>query len=80
MLKYIFIIPIRIYQRFISPFLGSNCRYEPTCSQYAVEAINEWGIFKGTWLGFKRISRCHPWGGMGHDPVPKKHSCEHHKH
>lgn len=80
MLKYIFILPIRLYQRVISPFLGSNCRYEPTCSQYAVEAINEWGIFKGTWLGIRRISRCHPWGGMGYDPVPKKQNCEHHKH
>jgi len=71
-LKYIFIFPIRIYQWTISPLLGPSCRYEPTCSHYMIEAIQQWGILKGTWLGLKRISRCHPWGGHGHDPVPKK--------
>ncbi len=63
---------VRFYQLAISPWLGSSCRYSPTCSQYMIEAVNEWGPLKGTWLGLKRIGRCHPWGGHGHDPVPKK--------
>lgn len=70
--KWIFIFPIRLYQRFISPFFGKKCRYHPTCSQYMIEAIEEWGPLKGIYLGLKRIGRCHPWGGMGYDPVPKK--------
>lgn len=61
-----------MYQWFISPLLGANCRYQPTCSHYMIEAINEWGSLKGLWLGLKRIARCHPWGGHGPDPVPKK--------
>ncbi|MBX7050432.1 MAG: membrane protein insertion efficiency factor YidD [Flavobacteriales bacterium] len=72
MLRKIFILPIRLYQYFISPWLGSNCRFQPTCSEYAIEAIREWGVLKGTWLGIRRISKCHPWGGHGHDPVPEK--------
>ncbi|MCI5108791.1 MAG: membrane protein insertion efficiency factor YidD [Candidatus Pacebacteria bacterium] len=56
----------------ISPYLGSNCRHHPTCSYYAIEAIQEWGILKGIWLGLKRISKCHPWGTHGIDLVPKK--------
>ena len=67
------IIPIRIYQVTLSPFLGQNCSHIPTCSNYAIEAINEWGIFKGSWLAAKRIIRCNPWWGThGDDPVPKK--------
>jgi putative membrane protein insertion efficiency factor len=72
MLKKIFIFPVRVYQWTLSPLLGAHCRYEPSCSQYMIDAINEWGPLKGTWLGLKRIGRCHPWGGHGHDPVPKK--------
>jgi putative membrane protein insertion efficiency factor len=71
-LKNLFILPIRIYQWTISPFLGSNCRHAPTCSAYAAEAIEEWGPIKGMWLGLKRILKCHPWGTQGFDPVPKK--------
>ena len=71
-IRFIFLIPIKLYQIILSPILGKNCRFEPTCSNYFIEAVNEWGIFKGSWLGFKRIFRCHPWGGFGHDPVPKK--------
>lgn len=70
-LKIIFILPIRFYQYAISPLLGPSCRFKPTCSHYMVGAIEEWGIFKGLWLGIKRISKCHPWGSHGHDPVPK---------
>lgn len=72
MLKKISISFIRFYQLAISPHLGQRCRYVPTCSAYTIEAIEEWGVLKGTWLGIKRISRCHPFGGHGHDPVPKK--------
>jgi len=71
-LNQIIILPVRIYQWTISPLFPSNCRYQPTCSNYMIQAVQEWGIFKGTWLGLKRISSCHPWGGEGHDPVPKK--------
>ncbi len=72
MLKKLFILPIRIYQATLSPLLGSHCRHIPTCSQYTIEAIQEWGVPKGIWLGAKRIARCHPWGTQGFDPVPKK--------
>ena len=68
--NFIFIIPIKLYQILLSPLLGQSCRYHPTCSQYAVEAIEKYGPIKGMWLGIKRIARCHPWGGSGHDPVP----------
>ena len=73
-LIYIWLLPVKIYQVAISPILGPKCRYQPTCSYYMVEAVKEWGILKGTWLGIRRIGRCHPWGGMGHDPVPKRKS------
>ncbi|MEQ9439302.1 MAG: membrane protein insertion efficiency factor YidD [Cyclobacteriaceae bacterium] len=63
---------IRFYQYAISPLLGNNCRHTPTCSQYTLEAIQEWGAIKGSWLGLKRIARCHPWGTHGYDPVPKR--------
>lgn len=72
MLKALFILPIRIYQYVVSPWLPNACRHTPTCSQYAIESIKEWGVLKGTWLGAKRISKCHPWGTSGYDPVPKK--------
>lgn len=67
-----FIILVRFYQLAISPWLGSNCRYQPTCSAYMIDALKEHGLIKGLWLGTKRIGRCHPWGGHGYDPVPKK--------
>jgi len=72
LLKKIAILPIRFYQLAISPCLGNNCRHTPTCSQYMIEAINIHGIIKGTWLGLKRLSRCHPWGTHGYDAVPGK--------
>ena len=61
---------IRIYKVAISPYLMPSCRYTPSCSAYATEAIQKYGPFKGGWLGLKRILRCHPWGGHGYDPVP----------
>ena len=63
---------VALYRYTISPFLGNNCRYQPTCSEYAIEALREHGAFRGTWLAAKRIARCHPWGGSGYDPVPGK--------
>lgn len=71
-LKKIFIGLIKFYQSAISPHLGQRCRYAPTCSAYTAQAIEEWGVWKGIWLGLKRISRCHPWGSHGYDPVPKR--------
>ena len=65
-----FIFLIRFYQTAISPFTPATCRYSPTCSQYALEALKKHGIVKGGWLAFKRILSCNPWGGKGHDPVP----------
>jgi len=67
-----FILLVRFYQLAISPWLGNNCRYQPTCSSYMIDALKEHGLLKGLWLGTKRIVRCHPWGGHGYDPVPKK--------
>jgi len=64
------ILPVKIYQLVLSPILPNSCRYTPTCSHYMVAAIQKHGPIKGLWLGIKRISRCHPWGGHGHDPVP----------
>ncbi len=65
-----FILLIKIYQLLISPLFPSSCRYTPTCSHYTLDALKKYGIIKGGWLGIKRISRCHPWGGSGYDPVP----------
>jgi putative membrane protein insertion efficiency factor len=65
-----FILLIKIYQLLISPLFPSSCRYTPTCSHYTSEALKKYGLLKGSWLGIKRISRCHPWGGSGYDPVP----------
>ena len=73
-MKYLFILLVRFYQLMISPLLPPSCRHVPTCSQYTIEAIKEWGALKGTWLGVKRISKCRPGGTHGYDPVPKKES------
>tara|TARA_B100000524_G_scaffold161365_1_gene82209 strand:- start:55 stop:279 length:225 start_codon:yes stop_codon:yes gene_type:complete len=66
-----FIAIIKSYQKWISPLLPARCRYQPTCSQYCIEALSIHGLFKGLFLGIKRVLRCHPWGGCGYDPVPK---------
>lgn len=64
------LLPIYFYQRCISPMFPATCRFTPTCSQYAVEAIKKYGPLKGVWLSVKRIARCNPWGGSGYDPIP----------
>lgn len=79
-MKMVIRLLIRFYQRLLSPVIhflggpGSGCRYEPTCSDYFLQAVMHHGSFRGCWLGIKRIARCHPWGGQGLDPVP---GCEH---
>ncbi|MEQ4617458.1 MAG: membrane protein insertion efficiency factor YidD [Corticimicrobacter sp.] len=70
MLKALLIAPIRFYRYFISPWTGHSCRFTPTCSQYAIEAIETHGAWKGFWLMVRRIGRCHPWAQGGVDPVP----------
>ena len=70
-LTYIAYLIVKAYQVVVSPFLGTNCRYNPTCSAYALEALKKFGIIKGGLLSIKRVAKCHPWGGSGDDPVPK---------
>ena len=70
MVAWLLILPIKLYKRFISPLTPPSCRFTPTCSTYALEAIQKHGPIKGFWLAVKRILRCNPWGGSGYDPVP----------
>ena len=69
-MKRVLLFLIRLYQKYLSPGLPRRCRFSPTCSQYAVEALRKYGPVKGSWLTLKRLARCHPWGGSGYDPVP----------
>jgi putative membrane protein insertion efficiency factor len=69
-LRRLVVLPIRIYQWTISPIMPRSCRFTPSCSEYAAEAILSHGPLKGGWMGLRRILRCHPWGGHGYDPVP----------
>ena len=64
-------LPVHAYRLVLSPWLGHNCRYDPTCSAYALEALARHGGLRGGWLALRRIARCHPWGGMGVDDVPR---------
>lgn len=68
--KRLIVIMVRGYQIFISPLLGAHCRFTPTCSEYFIEAVEKYGPLKGSWLGIKRILRCHPGNPGGYDPVP----------
>jgi len=71
-LAFIFSLPVRAYRLTFSPWVGHGCRFQPTCSAYALEALEKHGGIKGSWLTAKRIGRCHPWGNSGIDSVPKK--------
>lgn len=66
-----FLLPVHFYRRVISPWKPATCRYHPTCSEYALVAVERFGIFKGGWLTLRRIARCHPFAGYGEDPVPE---------
>ncbi len=70
--KLMAVLPIRFYKFFISPFFPAACRFTPTCSEYAVDAVKTYGVIKGGFLGVKRILRCHPFGKQEYDPVPQK--------
>ncbi|GLQ35016.1 putative membrane protein insertion efficiency factor [Amylibacter marinus] len=69
-LAWVFSMIVRFYRMVVSPLLGGNCRFQPTCSSYALEALKKHGGIKGGWLALRRISKCHPWGGSGVDNVP----------
>ncbi len=69
-LAHILALPVKGYRLIFSPWVGFNCRYQPTCSQYALDALRTHGGLKGGWLAARRIARCNPWGGCGYDPVP----------
>jgi hypothetical protein len=68
----ILLLPVKFYKYFISPWLGGNCRFHPTCSEYCREAVEKRGLIKGCFLSIYRLLRCNPWGGSGYDPVPEK--------
>ncbi len=72
------VLPIELYRLTISPWIGPACRFTPSCSHYMQEAILRHGLLRGGWLGARRIARCHPWGGSGHDPVPPALAAHHH--
>jgi len=86
-MKHVLIFLVRCYRAIGMPLkamFGAHgcCRYQPTCSQYAIQALERFGAIKGSWLALRRILRCHPWGGQGYDPVPEKegHTCTDHEH
>ena len=65
-------LPVRAYRLFVSPMLGRTCRFHPSCSAYALQALDRHGALRGTWLALRRVARCHPWGGSGIDEVPER--------
>ena len=69
-MKRVPLLAISLYQKTISPYLPSACRFSPTCSHYSHDAVEKYGIIKGAWMGLRRLARCHPFGGQGYDPVP----------
>jgi len=78
MLSKILVVLLKGYQWAISPLFGANCRFYPTCSQYAIEAVQEYGPFSGSWLSLKRLFKCHPYHPGGYDPLPGEQITEHH--
>lgn len=77
MLKFLALKLLRAYQLLISPMLGQNCRFSPSCSNYSMQAIERFGFFKGSWLTARRLLRCHPFHPGGHDPIPEKTCAQH---
>ena len=77
-MKYLLLLLLRGYKRFVSPMLGQRCRFHPSCSTYTMEAIERFGVMRGGWLGVRRIGRCHPFHPGGYDPVPDDKPCEGH--
>jgi len=71
---------LRFYQLALSPLVGPACRFYPSCSQYALEAVERFGVLRGAYLAARRLGRCHPWHPGGYDPVPPPHTCAHHAH
>jgi uncharacterized protein len=71
---------VRLYQYLISPLLGPRCRFHPSCSHYAIEAVHSHGALRGSWLALRRLLRCHPWHPGGYDPVPPHHACQQDHH
>jgi len=69
LLTTLLLLPVYFYRLCISPIMPASCRFTPTCSEYAIQALKKHGPFKGSWLTIKRLARCHPWGGSGYDPV-----------
>ena len=77
-MKYLLLLLLRGYKRFVSPMLGQRCRFHPSCSTYTMEAIERFGVMRGSWLGVRRVGRCHPFHPGGYDPVPDDKPCEGH--
>lgn len=71
-LAHVLSLPVRAYRMVLSPWVGFHCRYQPTCSAYALDALHKHGGIRGAWMAARRIGRCHPWGGTGFDPVPER--------